>query len=75
MNSNVQGPFEKSARNMSHFASNLVYSILTTFRIHEIQNETPDYTTMSNLMLGNPELYRIVLYKTEETGNENYRFD
>jgi hypothetical protein len=66
------GIFEKSTENLSIFASNLVYSILTTIKIEEIVNDTPDYTTMSNLMLGDPDLYRIILYTTNEISQENF---
>lgn len=64
-------PFDQSARNAILFANNMIYSILTTIKILEIQDKTPDYTTMKNLMLGNPELYRIVVFNTNENGDNS----
>lgn len=67
------GPFDQAAKNVALLANNMIYSILTTIRIVEVQDETPDYTTIDNLMLGNPELYRIVLFKSKDKNIDEYQ--
>lgn len=74
MKNNI-GPFGQAATNISLLAHGIVYSILTSIRITEVQDETPDCTTIDNLMLGNPDLYRIVLHTSKENNIENYRIN
>jgi hypothetical protein len=68
-------PFESSAFNVSNLAQKIVYSILTTVRIEEVVDETPEFTTMDNLMIGHPELYQILLYSETQQKQKNYSFN
>lgn len=68
----MPGVFGDADSNISEFVIGFIYNVSTSMKLLEIQDTIPDITTLSNLKVICPELYRAILYGMlpDETGLE-----
>lgn len=58
----IPGLFGNASDNINEFVVGFVYNVSTSIKLMEVKDEIPDITTLSNLKIISPEIYRAILY-------------